>query len=183
MQLRKGDKVRIIATNEGAEIIQVIDEFHALVDTFDGEIEIHAKQVIPYQSGDVQKIISKNISFVITETTKEKNKAKTETFANFNSKKNRFNYELDLHADKLISDTSTKSKEEILSIQMNRLKSYLEKAIELRIQHVYIIHGVGSGRLKTEVETILHQHPAIKEYNNNFHPKYGKGATEVVLKR
>ena len=182
MILKKGDKVRIKATDEGAEIVEVIDEFHALVDTFDGVIEIHAKQVIPYQSSDVRETITSELSFAKEQKPTQETGVANEAFS-FNNRKNRFNYELDLHAEQLIGTIDTKSNEEILSIQINRIKPYIDEAIELRIQRVYIIHGIGSGRLKAEVENILHKHPQIVSFQNKYHPKYGKGATEVILKR
>lgn len=183
MILREGDKIRIKATDEGAEITQVIDEFHALVDTFDGEIEIHAKEVIPFQSGDVREEFTREITFQEKKQKIQQKVQEKDDFQSFNNRKNRFNYELDLHADQLIGNTDTKSDEEILSIQVNRIRPYIDEAIELRIQRVYIIHGIGSGRLRAEVETVLHNHPQIIEFNNDYHPKYGKGATEVILKR
>lgn len=180
MQLKKGDKVRIVSSNEGAEIIKVIDEFHAVVETFDGEVNVHTQQVKPYQSSDVRKEIQTEYTFLVEEEKIEKKK-KIEPFS-LNSRKNRFSYEFDLHAEKIISSLETKSKEEILSIQLHKAKEYLIEANELRIQRVYLIHGIGSGRLKSEIDTILSRLDFVISFDNAYHPKYGKGATEVKLR-
>ena len=65
MKLGKGDKVRIKQTGEGAEIIQVIDAFLAIVETFDGQIEVNAQQVEPFASSDSQKKDFGQIEFII----------------------------------------------------------------------------------------------------------------------
>jgi len=81
--------------------------------------------------------------------------------------------------NKLIKNLDGKSEEEILSIQISRAKSYIQEAIEFRAQRVYIIHGVGSGRLKSEVYDILRDIKQVKEAINEYHPKYGMGCTEI----
>lgn len=181
MKLRKGDKIRIKMTSEAAEIVEIIDEFHALVETFDGEVKIHAKEIEPFQAGDVKKVFDEEIVFLQSKP-KGKKEDHQESLFSLNSRKNRFQYELDLHAEQLIGDVSTKSNEEILSIQLNRVKSYLQEALELRIQRIYLIHGIGSGRLKSEIESLLRKTKEITNFNNHYHPKYGKGATEVILR-
>lgn len=180
MQLKKGDKVRIVSSNEGAQILKVIDEFHAIVDTFDGEIEVNTQQVKPYQASDVRAEFNEEITFFKDEAKKE-TKEEFEPFS-VSSRKSRFSYEFDLHADKIISRLETKSKEEILSIQLNKAKKYLIEANELRIQRVYLIHGIGSGRLKSDIDFLLKKLDFVISSGNMYHPKYGKGATEVKLR-
>nr|MBX2845837.1 Smr/MutS family protein [Saprospiraceae bacterium] len=57
-----------------------------------------------------------------------------------------------------------------------------QEAVELHIQRVYIIHGIGSGRLKTEVYDFLYKHPKVVRFANDYHPQYGMGATEVKFR-
>ena len=180
MKLGKGDKVRIKQTGEGAEIIQVIDAFLAIVETFDGQIEVNAQQVEPFASSDSRKKDFGQIEFIVKQSVQKKQAP--ETFDDFNKRKNKFHYELDLHADALLQDVDQRSHEELLSIQISRFKNYLEQAIALRIQRVTIIHGIGSGRLKSEVENILSNHSQVRSYSNSYHPNYGMGATEVKLR-
>lgn len=180
MKLRVGDKVRIKGKNESAEIIEVIDEFRAIVDTFDGELKVNNHQVEPFVASDIEVTLEKIYYF---EPPKEKFVKPEPAQPSFmKSTSSRFHTELDLHAVTLLGqDAGRKSRDEIFAIQLNRLKSYLNEAISLKIQRVYIIHGIGSGRLKNEVHRILEQMEDVKSYSNSYHPKYAKGATEVKL--
>ena len=79
---------------------------------------------------------------------KKKNKHKRvdrlQSFAQFKN-------EIDLHAEQLIEDPSECSPKEILDIQLKHLEKYLDKAIGMNIVPVYIIHGIGEGRLKSHI--------------------------------
>lgn len=179
MNLTVGDKIRIKATNEGAQIIKVIDEGEAVVDAFDGEIKVKASEVIPFQASDVKKDLSNQT--ILFSLPKHKPKTKEKELS-LNERKNQFKYELDLHAESLISNWEQKTKEEILSIQLSKAKNYILEAKELRLQRVYLIHGVGSGRLRSEIHHMLHQMKEIKGYSNDYSPRFGMGATEVKLR-
>ena len=67
-----------------------------------------------------------------------------------------FDTELDLHAEKLVNDTSEFSNKELYELQLDVLDTYINKAIEMGIQEVYIIHGLGKGKLKQGVDDYLH---------------------------
>lgn len=92
-----------------------------------------------------------------------------------------FNRELDLHAKKLFSDLNSVTPEAIYQKQIKTFHWYMNKAKSMNIDRVFIIHGVGSGRLKSEIATKLEYDPAVKSYSNEYHSKYGFGATEVVF--
>lgn len=90
---------------------------------------------------------------------------------------------IDLHIEKLIPSHHHLSNTEILQIQISQFKSFLEKAIRLQLDKIYIIHGVGKGVLRTEIEKCLKQYPEIVSSNNQFHPRFGFGATEIILQK
>jgi dsDNA-specific endonuclease/ATPase MutS2 len=46
---------------------------------------------------------------------------------------------------------------------------------------VYIIHGVGKGRLKEMIHARLKRHSDVEHFKNEYHERYGWGATEVIL--
>lgn len=88
--------------------------------------------------------------------------------------------EIDLHIEHLISrSTKGMSSSQIIRIQLDHFERYLEKAIRLGVAYVFIIHGLGKGRLKNEIAARLIRHPDVKSFKNEYHPKYGWGATEV----
>ncbi|MCB0518964.1 MAG: Smr/MutS family protein [Lewinellaceae bacterium] len=89
--------------------------------------------------------------------------------------------EIDLHIEKLADDWKKMSNAEILRIQLSRFDAYLNEAIRLGVPQVFIIHGVGQGRLRDEIATRLMQNPDVQTFKNEYHHKYGWGATEVLL--
>lgn len=94
-----------------------------------------------------------------------------------------FESEIDLHIEKLTSDHHKMSNAEILRLQLKHMEAFLEKAIRLGIERVFLIHGVGKGRLRNEIATRLIQNPHVHTFRNDYHPRYGMGATEVILKK
>ncbi len=89
--------------------------------------------------------------------------------------------ELDLHIENLTPDYKKLSKAEILRLQLSHFESYIDKAIRLGVERVFIIHGVGKGRLRDAIASRLLQMPEVQTFRNEFHPRYGYGATEVVF--
>lgn len=92
-----------------------------------------------------------------------------------------FTRELDLHAEKLFKDPKSVSPEVIFNKQMKTFQWFMDKARSMNVERVFIIHGIGSGRLKNEIAKRLQYDPAVSSYTNEHHPKYGFGATEVVF--
>ena len=71
---------------------------------------------------------------------------------------------------------------EILRLQLRTFDDYLEKAIRVGVPKVFIIHGLGKGRLRNEIASRLIRHPEVETFKNEYHPRYGYGATEVIFK-
>ena len=88
--------------------------------------------------------------------------------------------EVDLHIEKLVSNSKRMDSFEILNIQMDTAKRQLEFAIQKRIQKVVFIHGIGEGVLKAELESLFRRYEHMKYYDADFQ-KYGRGATEVYI--
>jgi len=89
--------------------------------------------------------------------------------------------EIDLHIEKLTQSTRKMSHAEIMRIQLAAFDSFIEKAIRLGVSEVFVIHGIGQGRLKNEIAARLMQNPDIHTFKNEYHPRYGWGATEVIF--
>jgi len=92
-----------------------------------------------------------------------------------------FPLEIDLHAHKILKNPQDKPKHQIVKYQMSAFQNYLQEAIRLGIDRVFIIHGVGEGKLKERIHQELAVMPYIQSFCNDFHPRYGWGATEVVI--
>lgn len=93
-----------------------------------------------------------------------------------------FEPEIDLHIENLINGYAKLDKGEILRIQLKHFHGFLEKAMRLGVPHVFIIHGVGEGKLRETIHQELRQHPQVHKFKNEYHHKYGYGATEVVFR-
>ncbi len=92
-----------------------------------------------------------------------------------------FDPELDLHIEKLSQNHQKLSNADILRIQLFHFEQYMSKAIRLGVERVFIIHGVGKGKLKKEISNLLKQMDHVQDFKNEFHPRYGYGATEVII--
>ena len=92
-----------------------------------------------------------------------------------------FKHEIDLHADKLVKDTSRLTPAEVLPMQLKAFEQFLNRAIVHGQHRVFIIHGVGTGKLRQAIWDRLDEYPQVKSYKNEYHGQYGFGATEVEL--
>ncbi|MBX2891570.1 MAG: Smr/MutS family protein [Saprospiraceae bacterium] len=97
-----------------------------------------------------------------------------EEFANFIP-------EIDLHIEQLLNGHARLDKGEILRIQMLHFERFLDKAVRLGVPRIFVIHGVGEGKLREAIAAHLRAHPHVAKFKNEYHHKYGYGATEVVL--
>lgn len=89
-----------------------------------------------------------------------------------------FPTELDLHLEAL-EEVPPKGKE--LSTQMAHFERYLNRAIELGISRVVIIHGKGKGTLRDAIAAKLRSNAQVRSFKNGYLEKYEHGATEVFL--
>jgi hypothetical protein len=92
-----------------------------------------------------------------------------------------FPMSIDLHAEKLFENSTKSIPSEILKKQIHAFEKYLEEAILLGMSEVYIIHGIGTGRLKEHIHDKLRLMHGIQSFTNEFHPRYGWGATKVII--
>jgi len=84
---------------------------------------------------------------------------------------------LDLHVEKLNPLLEGNRPERIRDYQIEAAKSYIEKAIKRRHYQIEIIHGKGTGVLKSEVHHLLSLYSEVK-----YHlPTRNGGGTEVLF--
>lgn len=89
---------------------------------------------------------------------------------------------VDLHIEKIAKDFKSLSNSEIIEIQLNYFQRALNAALRSHLNHMFVIHGLGKGVLKNKIAEILKTYPGIKSYNNDYHPLFGWGATEIIFK-
>jgi len=90
-------------------------------------------------------------------------------------------YELDLHIEQLVSNVRGLSNSDMLEIQLTHLRHYLRLAIAHRFERMIVIHGLGRGVLREAVHDMLRETSEVARFTNEWHGRYGFGATEVFF--
>ncbi len=88
---------------------------------------------------------------------------------------------IDLHIEKLVEKPGSLASHEKLAIQLRAFEKWLGRVKMHMMKHGWVIHGVGSGRLRDEIHEILKHEPGIRSFANHFHPWFGSGATEIFF--
>lgn len=92
-----------------------------------------------------------------------------------------FSGEIDLHIENLTGVIGKMGSGEKLRLQLVHFDKFIEKAIRLGVPRVFIIHGIGKGKLRNTIAGRLIQIPEVVTFKNEYHPRYGWGATEVIF--
>lgn len=90
---------------------------------------------------------------------------------------------VDLHAEQILDSTEGMSNGEILRAQLARMEVVLDGAVAAgRPQKLVFIHGVGSGKLKYEMQKVLAaKYPRLRHQDASF-KEYGYGAVLVTVR-
>jgi len=88
--------------------------------------------------------------------------------------------EIDLHIEELVDSHSGLTNSEILSIQLQKFEREIQYCLSNGIKKLIVIHGVGNGKLKQEIISILKTIDDIKYYDASY-KNYGYGATEIII--
>ena len=88
--------------------------------------------------------------------------------------------EVDLHIEELVENTSGLSNFEMLNIQLERFEKELDEAIQKHMKKITFIHGVGNGRLKQEITSVLKSTRGVT-FQDAPYKDYGYGATQVNI--
>jgi hypothetical protein len=89
--------------------------------------------------------------------------------------------EVDLHIDEIIDSTAGLSNGEMLELQLARFNRVMQENLDRKGQRIVFIHGVGNGRLKTDIRKQLERKYGKCEYQDASFKEYGYGATMVKI--
>lgn len=89
---------------------------------------------------------------------------------------------VDLHIEKLTDHYGQLSNIEILGIQLSEFEKWFDLAIAHKQPSLIVIHGVGEGVLREEIHSLLKTRREVKNFINQYDPRFGYGATEVFFK-
>ena len=176
-----GDKVAVLDEAIEGEVVTVKNNEISIKTTDDFVMTFFVNELIKLQkTSDLNDLFS---SKSISEVLKDKKEPVKRSFTKEKkSKKEEFVMEVDLHIEKLVKSFSGMSNFDILNMQMDTVKHKLEFAIKNRLPKMVLIHGVGEGVLKSEIEFFLSRYDNVVFQEANFQ-KYGFGATEVYIKQ
>lgn len=111
----------------------------------------------------------------------QKEVPKNDSHFNFEHALKKTKYEVDLHIEKLVSNNKQLSPSEMIQIQLKECQNALDLAIATHQRSLVLIHGVGNGKLKSEIHLLLNQTKGIQRYVYDYDSRYGYGATEVFF--
>lgn len=176
-----GDKVAVLDDAIEGEVVAVKNNEISIKTTDDFVMTFFVNELVKLQkTSDLNNLFS---SKSISEVLKDKKEPIKRSFTKEKkSKKEEFVMEVDLHIEKLVQNFRGMSNYDILNIQMDTVKHKLEFAIKNRLPKLVLIHGVGEGVLKSEIEFFLSRYDNVVFQEANFQ-KYGFGATEVYIKQ
>lgn len=89
--------------------------------------------------------------------------------------------EIDIHIWELTDNYRNMTNTQMVTMQVNYFKKYLQDAIDNRLKKIIFIHGVGNGTLKTEIRKTLDELFPYLSYHDAPIAKYGVGATEIEI--
>lgn len=88
---------------------------------------------------------------------------------------------IDLHIEKLSDNWAAMSNFEMLTLQLQTFEKFFDLALAYKQAKLIVIHGVGKGKLRDEIHSLLHNRKEVKSFVNQYHPLYGYGATEIYF--
>ena len=178
---RQGDKVQVL-DDSFSGIVKGITNGRVTIETTEGfELDFAESELIKVaHTNDMSALFSMQSAGAVL---REKEEPKKRNFIKEKkSKKEGFVLEVDLHIEKLVPNKKGMSNYDILTLQTETAKRQIDFAIKNRIPKVVLIHGVGEGILKAELDFLLGRYDNISFQDANYQ-KYGLGATEVYIRQ
>ncbi len=167
MKFSLGDKVLFKKESIEAKVIRINSPYKVRVLSKDGfELTVSVKDLVKIEEG-TDNIKSYGNKYIFKDTPRILKKSKQQQHLK--------HLTVDLHIEVLRSDYKIIDPSEIIQIQLKECYKTLEIALNSNASKLIIIHGIGQGVLKKEVQNIL------SSYNLRFYLTQDGGATEVYF--
>lgn len=172
MKFLLGDNVIFKLNNLKGEIISINSDYRVTVLTEDGfRINVSSKDLVKIDNSKFS-IKSYGENFPIKDVD---SKVEKKISNKIKSKDDRSILKIDLHSE-LLNIRNNFSNHEILLHQIEECHKAINNALNSNtITQLEIIHGIGNGRLKEEVHSILN------DYNLRYYLTNNGGCTEVFI--
>ncbi len=168
MAFKVGDTVSLLSGTETGTILKIEGDQAEVMLEHGFEEWIPIKELVPRKALNIGEVQSKDRPASRLERGKARAHAPEQL-------------EVDLHFEVLVDFPKNFSAHEKLQIQLKEARKALDRARRGGIKKVVLIHGVGQGRLREEIYSLLERMDRISFYDAAY-ARYGKGATEVELR-
>lgn len=161
-----GEQISILNETGSYKVIAIVGKHLLLEDEHGFEIQIPFDKVAKihhFESGDVQ---AKDIDLVKP----KRKKINTQDIPR-----------LDLHYESFDTSRYEVSAHEKFTIQMNTFKRFVNEHLKKKTTRILIIHGVGEGRLKSEILSCLRGRRGYDMNDANYSQR-GVGASYIDIK-
>lgn len=88
---------------------------------------------------------------------------------------------IDLHIQRLSDKPDKLKPDQILDMQMREFEKYFDLALAHKQPQLTVIHGIGEGILRNSIHLFLKNRKEVKQFINQYDPRYGYGATEIFF--
>ena len=168
MQFAIGDKVLFKKDDLKGKIIRVNSLYKVTVLTDDSfEINISIKDLVKVEEGTDKVTSYGEIGYSKDKISKTLKSQKQENRQSI--------LKIDLHIELLTDNFQYMDNFDIVQIQLNVCQKKIEKALNSNYQKIIIVHGIGTGVLKTEI------HKLLQNYKLRYYLSKDGGATEVMM--
>lgn len=176
-----GDRVAVLDEQEEGVVIAVQDDQITIENTYEIMMTYNVNELVKINNTSIMD------GFISTKTiglsSKEGELSKKNQKPNFKTDKKAIPaIEKDLHIEKLVAKPGRMNTYEILNFQVNEAKKIIDFAIRNRHPRLILIHGVGDGILRAELEFLVKQYDQAW-FTDADYVKYGQGAMEVRFKQ
>ena len=171
MGFKIGDKVLFKNENLKGEVVKINSNYKITVLSSDGfERNVSFIDLVKIEKGTDKAtsygeyIYNKDFDRRISKTVKKQERLENQTVL-----------KVDLHIELLTSNYHYLNNFEIVQMQLNECHKKIQQSINSNISKLIIVHGIGSGILKSEV------HKLLRIYKLRFYLSKDAGATEVMI--
>jgi len=176
MKLNVGDRITVLNEDINGTISSFAGQRVFVITDFGFELQFDKSEIVRL-GNELRRLAHKNIYNASKEKTEPKKTNPTKK-----KKEAKKEVAFDLHIENLVSSTKGMLAFDMLELQIETAKRHIDFAIAKRISKIVLIHGVGDGRLRSEIEYLLNKYENIWFEDANF-KNYGNGAIEINFRQ
>ena len=171
MRFKIGDRVSFISEVGSGVVLEVKSSTIILEDENGFEMEYPMSLLVPSMNVSEEELLGK------MEHQSKVNLTVKKTI--FTPKRNsEAEWKIDLHMENLVDSHRNMTNHEIITVQLNHFKRFITSAEKAKIGRLVIVHGVGTGKLKSEISAIVKGINGAEIFDGDY-SEYGRGASVI----